>query len=84
MQIKLFVKNQARWSFVTLPKYYSNTEPQNLIENFLLMNVLKTPLPWTACLHGAFHCGLIVAFVFWVTFKSVAFLSVTQQIESHN
>jgi len=32
------------------------------------------------------NCGFwsVVAFVFWVTFKSVAFLSVTQLIKSHN
>jgi len=27
-----------------------------------------------ACLHGTFHCGLIVAFIFCVTLTSVAFV----------
>jgi len=36
-----------------------------------------------ASLHK-FHCAQVVAFIFLVTFKSVAFLSVTQQMKSHN
>ena len=60
------------WRFST-PKYSTNYK-----STYILL----------ACLHGVFHCGLIVAFgrlwlfICWVTLKKATFFNVTQKIKA--